>query len=255
MTISIRSHLVPRCPPEASVPELFHRLARRTDIPKLYSSDFYPCPRWTIPLPMPLHIFGKRVRRCIHSRFLRTESLRVSVFDYHLYVPLLSLGMGRALAGIGYRELDQRYILQRVVQSGDVILDLGANIGYYVAMYGQLLGGKGSVYAVEPDPRSVPFLRKNIELNELGEMVTVDCSALSDTTGIAPFFQAEHPNLSGLSISRLARRYTGTIPVPVQDFAEYLGSLGREWTCCGWTLRVRRSRCCGLWPARCDAGL
>jgi FkbM family methyltransferase len=175
---------------------------------------------------MALHIFGKRIRRSIHSRFLRTESLRVSVFDYQMYVPLLSMGMGRALAGTGYRELDQRYVLQRVVKPGDHVLDMGANIGYYVSMYASLLGGHGRIHAIEPDPRSVPFLTKNIELNGLSEIATVDCLALSDMNGNVPFFQAEEPNLSGLAVSRLERRYIGEVLTPVQDFAEYLDSIG-----------------------------
>jgi len=54
-----------------------------------------------------------------------------------------------------------------VIKEGDVVLDIGANIGYYVLIESQLVGSKGKVYAVEPVLENFELLKKNVRLNNL----------------------------------------------------------------------------------------
>jgi FkbM family methyltransferase len=215
----------PRCPPDSRVSEMFRRLKRKKAVPDLCSADFYPWPPSRFALPESLYILGRRIRRRFHGSLLRTPILLVRVFDYDMYVPSLDKEIGRGLAGYGFRELDQRYVLQLVVKPGCTILDLGSNIGYYVAMFGSLMAKQGRIYAVEPDPRSAAVLRRNVDLNHLGNIVSVDSVAISDYTGIGVLYQAAHPNLSGMALSTLDRHYGGTISVAVHDLGDYLSHL------------------------------
>jgi FkbM family methyltransferase len=54
-----------------------------------------------------------------------------------------------------------------VLKEGDFVLDIGANIGYYVLVESQLIGKSGKIYAVEPVHSNFELLKKNIELNNL----------------------------------------------------------------------------------------
>ena len=51
------------------------------------------------------------------------------------------------------------------IGEGDVVVDVGANVGYYTLIAAQKVGKTGQVWAFEPDPDSFELLRRNVELN------------------------------------------------------------------------------------------
>ena len=189
------------------------------DVPVLEISDFLHIPRGLVGA----YVLGRKVRRKLHTWFSRSNEMILPVFDFKLCVALDSKGIELGLGTTGWRELDHRYLIQRLLKPNMVVCDVGANIGYYVAMYGTLMKDSGFIYAVEPDPRNIARLRKNIELNGLTPRVQVDAIALSDHDGELPFHLADSPNLSGLQTSTLSRSYVETIEVPVRDLGGYLG--------------------------------
>ena len=71
----------------------------------------------------------------------------------------------RAYALEGVHEESTTILFKKVVKEGDVVVDLGANIGYFSLLAAKLVGKKGKVYSFEPEPRNYNYLLKNIELN------------------------------------------------------------------------------------------
>jgi len=57
-----------------------------------------------------------------------------------------------------------------ILRKGDVVLDIGANIGYYALLESMLVGETGLVYAVEPVISNFKQLEKNIQLNNVGNI-------------------------------------------------------------------------------------
>lgn len=53
-----------------------------------------------------------------------------------------------------------------VLKKGDVVLDIGANIGYYALIESQLVGKTGTIYAIEPVSDTYKRLERNISLNK-----------------------------------------------------------------------------------------
>ena len=79
-------------------------------------------------------------------------------------------------------------ILRRLLAgSGGVVLDVGANTGFY-AMLAASIRSDLQVWAVEPDPKVLPVLGKNIEMNGLSDRVKVIPVALSDRSGTARLY-------------------------------------------------------------------
>ncbi len=73
-------------------------------------------------------------------------------------------------------------VFTRIVRPGDVVYDVGANIGIYVRILSQWFGAS-RVLAFEPMTRNIELLRQNVELGNLGERVEIFPLALGDTDG------------------------------------------------------------------------
>ncbi len=71
-------------------------------------------------------------------------------------------------------------IFSAIVSSGDVCLDIGANIGWYTTLFQKLVGESGEVHAFEPVPQMFADLKKNVEMNEPPKNVTLNNLALGD---------------------------------------------------------------------------
>lgn len=77
--------------------------------------------------------------------------------------------------------------LRFLVKPGDVVVDGGANIGYFTLLLARLVGPSGQVFAFEPDPRSFELLRRNVEANGYDNVVLSD-KALGRVAGRAKIY-------------------------------------------------------------------
>lgn len=65
--------------------------------------------------------------------------------------------------------------------AGDVLVDVGANVGMYTVWAAKTQGAR--VFAFEPEAQNYALLNRNIALNDLADRVTAYCLALSDRAG------------------------------------------------------------------------
>ncbi|MEI6042257.1 MAG: FkbM family methyltransferase [bacterium] len=65
----------------------------------------------------------------------------------------------------GEEENLTRYMIQ-TVQEGWVVIDIGANHGYYSLLLSKLVGRNGKVYCFEPTPSTTKILKENTEKKE-----------------------------------------------------------------------------------------
>lgn len=82
-----------------------------------------------------------------------------------MYLDLRDKGISRELALNGIREERGTEIMRHILGPGQVVVDIGANIGYYALMEAKIVGPGGKVYAIEPVSANVKMLLKNIEMN------------------------------------------------------------------------------------------
>jgi len=97
--------------------------------------------------------------------------------------------VGQRVALEKYEPYETELIL-RQTKSGDVIVDVGANIGYYTILLADKVGLNGKVYAFEPDLINFEILKKNVEVNKLKNVVLVR-AAVSNKKGISYLYKSK----------------------------------------------------------------
>jgi len=70
----------------------------------------------------------------------------------------------------GARFLSEARLVSPYVRPGDHVVDVGANIGYYLLLWESLTGPQGFVHCVEPEPDNLIELERNIEANRLANV-------------------------------------------------------------------------------------
>lgn len=73
-------------------------------------------------------------------------------------------------------------LLGSLISPGNIVLDVGANIGLYSAHLSSLVGSAGNVHSFEPIPQLYACLKKTVEQNKLDNISTYQM-ALGDIDG------------------------------------------------------------------------
>lgn len=108
---------------------------------------------------------GKRTPDGIVSRSLPCGEMYLDITDPGLSRRLLRYGVHEKTSSRIYRRELRR--LANDIDGEITILELGANIGYFLLMATGVLGERARIYAIEPHPRNLDILKKNVERNDL----------------------------------------------------------------------------------------
>ena len=127
---------------------------------------------WGRLLRLPLRLIPKRMAMPILQGRLRGSKWIVGAGEHGYW--------------LGSYEMNKRLAFERLIPTGAVTYDIGANVGYFSLLASELAGPEGQVYAFEPLPRNVEFLRKHIRINHIENIEVVE-AAVSDHSGEAHF--------------------------------------------------------------------
>ena len=101
----------------------------------------------------------------------------------------------------GFHEPYLTSIAKEDIKEGDIVIDIGAHIGYYTLIFAKLVGETGKVFAFEPHPDNLALLKKNIEINNYKNIIPIQ-KAVSNTTGTIKLYldktgSARHSTVKG----------------------------------------------------------
>jgi FkbM family methyltransferase len=77
----------------------------------------------------------------------------------------------------------------KTLKKGDVLFDVGANVGYYTVLGSRLAGNQGKVFSFEPLVRNISYLYRHVKINKL-DNVTIIPSACSNNQSIVTFLES-----------------------------------------------------------------
>ena len=110
------------------------------------------------------------------------------VYGHHMALDPDDTVVSLRLCQEGSFEHFETELALREVNEGDVVVDVGANIGYYTLLFARRVGPAGHVYAFEPDPRNFDLLRRNVLQNGYANVTCVPC-AVSARSGSVRLFR------------------------------------------------------------------
>ena len=102
-----------------------------------------------------------------------------------------------------------------ILKEGDVVLDIGANIGYYVLVESQLVGKSGQVYAVEPVLTNFNLLEKNVQLNNF-KNVSMFQFAFGEKDEKSEIYVSDQSNLCTMNRNAVVGKFVGAQEVSVE---------------------------------------
>lgn len=101
------------------------------------------------------------------------------------------------LYGCYLKEKEEGSFMLSQIRDGHVIVDIGANLGYYSIQFAEKAGLNGSVYSFEPLSYQMNYLKQNVALNRLTN-ITLEKKIVSDTGEEKKIYFSNEKN-SGLS--------------------------------------------------------
>lgn len=130
----------------------------------------------------PVHFrrWKRRVLFPIRNRLLRGKPITVRVDGEHFALAPEGAVAADLWSRLWFEKRELEFIL-RILRPDMVLVDAGANVGFFSIPAAKKLAF-GKVYAFEPCQRINRFLKQNVELNGLGNVVSVP-AALGDFIG------------------------------------------------------------------------
>jgi FkbM family methyltransferase len=95
----------------------------------------------------------------------------------------------RILESAGGAGGEQKVVAQVLafLKPGDVVFDIGANVGLYTVLLAKTVGDSGQIFAFEPEAETCRHLQENLKLNEI-QNAKCFRKALGERTGQASLF-------------------------------------------------------------------
>jgi FkbM family methyltransferase len=97
-----------------------------------------------------------------------------------------TVGSGSHGCWLGSYEYAKQTLLQQELSAGEVVYDIGANVGFYSLLASVLVGDTGHVYSFEPSPENLSELRRHLTMNSVNNCTVVG-AAVSSADGEAIF--------------------------------------------------------------------
>lgn len=147
------------------------------------------CPAWLPEFVYTVLLRPRPLRRLANCLILKIIPDRVETHGVAIALNTADPVISCALA-FGVYETYQTQLVRELIRPGMRVLDIGANVGYYTALFSQAVGARGEVFAFEPEPANFGFLSRTVAANGFTG-VRLWNAAVADAPGEASLFLSE----------------------------------------------------------------
>ena len=145
--------------------------------------------------PLLLHLLPPALRLPVFCRFYRDLSAESHAlyegaalhFAPKIHMELLPTDEGHShIAFVGFYELPLTKIIVALARRGGLLVDVGANYGYFSLLWAAT-NPRNTVVAFEASPRNHAAFIRNIERNGLGDRIAAESKAIGRESGLMRF--------------------------------------------------------------------
>lgn len=170
------------------------------------------------------HPIGEIVANTLYEIYGRFRPVVVkNVLGSKMELRLSDYGICRNLFFHKVWEKESTMIYMNMLESQDVVFDIGSNIGYYALLASRYTK---KVYAFEPDPRNFPGLKKNIELNNCINIEPYNLAVSDRESEIDFLIDSEYCNRSRIATSTQKNQKAQTIKVKAISVDDFVSKKG-----------------------------
>ena len=130
------------------------------------------------------------IRKVKHYSLSNLQTDYAEVFGNKLFLNKKGLALSISHYGT-YEELESK-IMEEKIEMGNIVVDVGANIGLHTLNMAKIVGNTGQVFAFEPDPSNFEILKKNVKINNYKNII-LEQKAVGDKHGRTTLYQSDHP--------------------------------------------------------------
>ena len=141
------------------------------------------------------------------------------ILGSRMFLDVTDPGICRDLILYGIREEWAIGVMKDLLRPGQTVVDVGANIGFYVLLESLKVGPSGKVYAIEPVPDNYELLRRNVDLNRRGNIEMHRC-AVGDKPGRAQMHLSHLRNWHAMTAVHATGRVIEVEVVTLDAFLE-----------------------------------
>ncbi len=126
-----------------------------------------------------------------------------------------------------YYDLDSQLVFRTLIDPGDRVLDVGANIGMMMLLASRLAGPAGRVDCIEPNPRCAARIREHVRINDITNTYLHEVALADENTRMTLRVPAGHTGMGTLAepTPHQAALITDTVTVPVRRGDELVAQL------------------------------
>lgn len=103
--------------------------------------------------------------------------MEVKVWGSRVRPPNANRALAAFLLGANLMGRTERRVFEKVVEPGNVVVEVGANQGIFTLLFSKLVGETGRVIALEPEPNLFAALEGNCRLNHATNVTTLNRAA------------------------------------------------------------------------------
>ena len=141
-------------------------------------------------------LFGEREKTLEHidmkirSEFERNPQSLVKRRGVYIYLNSKDRWISSYIQVVGAYDMEGTLLLESLLKEGDVVFDVGANIGWYTLVSSKMVKRIGRIYAFEPEPINFSLLSKSVACNAFQNVELFNC-CIADYDGEVKLFLNE----------------------------------------------------------------